>query len=77
MTDSRIKLLFAGVLTVLALMLSAIVALTGIVQGWTTEQIVALSGPFSAVTVAGMTYFLGYQNGTTSPGTNGTNGGKQ
>jgi len=74
-SDSRIKLLFAGFITVLALSLAATIALVGITQGWTTTDVVAVSGPFSAITVAGVTYFLGYSNGATVGRKNGQAGG--
>ena len=64
MNDSTLRLLFAGGLTVLALVIAGAIALTGMFQSVDVKDVVILAGIFGNVATAGLTYFVGYKNGT-------------
>lgn len=75
MTESTIKLLFAGLLALGGLTAMLVTTLVGMSATWSIEQIMAINVVFSNVVMAGLAFFFGHQNGYK----NGqrSNGGKQ
>ena len=63
MTNATIRLVFSGVFTIIALLCALSVALVGMLKGLSPEATLAMLGPFAAITTAGVTFFLGHQNG--------------
>lgn len=65
MTDTRIRLVFAGMFTGIALVIAAMIMLTGVAKGLAVVDIIALATPFTGLAGLGGGYFFGQsQNGT-------------
>ena len=71
LTNTTIRLLFAGVLAVMGVLATLTLALVGMLKGLSTETVLALSGPFASVTFASVTFFLGHANGVEAVKKNG------
>ncbi|KKM11489.1 hypothetical protein LCGC14_1720860 [marine sediment metagenome] len=63
MTESTIKLLFAGALALGGLTAMLVTTLVGMSSNWSVEQIMAINIVFSNVVMAGLAFFFGHQNG--------------
>ncbi len=63
MTESTIKLLFAGALALGGLTAMLVTTLVGMSADWSVEQIIAINVVFSNVVMAGLAFFFGHQNG--------------
>ena len=63
MKDTTVKLLFAGLIGMLALIAALSVVITGMVLGMSTEAIIALAAVFSTPGIASITFFFGHTNG--------------
>lgn len=63
MTESTIKLLFAGTLALGGLAAATVTTLVGMSADWSVEQILAVNLVFSNVVMAGLAFFFGHQNG--------------
>ena len=63
MKDTTVKLVFAGTMTILGILLAFGTVLVGILRGLDVPEILALGAIFSNVVTAGIVYFLGYSNG--------------
>ena len=63
MTDNRIRLLFAGGLTLLASLFAFVTVMVGILASMDLTATLALAGVFTPAVSAGIAYFMGYKNG--------------
>ena len=71
LTNTTIRLLFAGALAIMGVLATLALALVGMFKGLSTETVLALSGPFASVTFASVTFFLGHANGVEAVKKNG------
>lgn len=64
--DTTLKLLFAGIITVLGITFGFGAIVAGLVANLDITETILLTGVFGNITTAGVVYFLGYSNGRTN-----------
>ena len=63
MTNAQLKLIFAGMVTMVALLCGFTVMLACILKGLAADTTLAYCGPFLVIVTSGITFFLGNSNG--------------
>lgn len=63
MKDSTLKLLFAGGLTIVALIAALVVVVTGMVMDMSVPELIAAAAIFTHTVALGAAFFFGHQNG--------------